>query len=590
MTVPKGWDFSGWVTKNDLKCSDGRTIRHGAFQDMNGQTVPLVWRHMRDDPTNVLGHVFLEHRDQGVYGYAYLNDSANATHAKKAVVHKDLTSFSIFANQLIEKAKNVMHGVIREVSLVIAGANPGAKIENLAIEHGDGSETSLDDEALIYTATDLVLPADASHEDEERTVGDVVEGMTDEQRDAMYIVVANVMGDEATHSDDDEDSIEHEEGEEMGDKTITHNVFDQYGRTVAAAPKLTREDLREILNTLPQYGKLSHAFAAHEAGAAFLQHAEESGQLEHAGTYGIGSDRTNLEILFPNARAVSNTPDFISRPMDWVERVIGGTKKSPFSRVKVIHADITADEARARGYITGNQKVEEVFPLLTRETNPQTIYKLQRLDRDDIIDITSFDVVMWLKAEMRMMIREEIARALLISDGRSAGNDKIDETKIRPIWKDADLYAIKVRPAVGVTYSGLIDDIIRSREDYRGSGQPSAYVSPGLLTEWLLLKDGDGRRLYRTEAELAAELRVKEIVEVPVMTDLTHTPVATEYALRAIIVNLKDYTIGADKGGSTSFFDDFDLDYNQFKYLLEGRASGALTVPKSAIVIEQETA
>ena len=575
------YDFSGWATKNNLKCSDGRTILRDAFKDQDGLTVPLVWRHLHDELTNILGHAELENRKDGVYVYAYLNESAEAVKAKALIEHKDISSLSIFANQLIQKAKNVLHGTIREVSLVLSGANPGAKIDFIAVQHGDGEPVDLDDEAIIYTGLELIHgdveedpEGDLEHEDEE-TIADVFATLDEKQTNAVYAIIGQLL-----ESGEIEHTAEEKQLKEGAiKKLMKKNVFDN--RDAEVKPILSHADFKAILVEGQRLGSLREGFEAHVATLD-----EETQELVHAGTYGID----NIDYLFPDARNVTKEPTWIARRMEWVSAVLKGTRHSPFSRIKSMHADITADEARALGYVTGNLKVEEVFPILRRSTTPTTIYKKQKLDRDDIVDITDFNVVAWLKREMRVMLDEEIARAVLIGDGRSGvSDDKISETEIRPIWTDDVVYKHQEVAAFADGTTDLIDDIISMRVEYRGSGSPDCFMAPSLLTAMLLIRDLDGRRLYRSEAELASELRVSKIIEVPAMEGLTHTPVATEYALRAIIVNLSDYTIGADKGGEVNMFDDFDIDYNQQKYLIETRISGALTVPKSALVLEQLT-
>lgn len=586
--VKPNYDFSGYATKNDLKCTDGRVILRDAFKHQDGVTVPFVWQHLHNEPANVLGHATLENREDGVYVYGYFNESAAAVEAKELVKHGDVSFLSIYANQLIEKSKQVMHGVIREVSLVLSGANPGALIDYVAVQHADGELVTSDEEAVIYTGEELVVgelqheeeseeeSEELEHADEEETVGAVFESLDEKQKTAVYAIIGQML---------ESGEIEHAEESENQGAIMKKNVFDG-NATESGGSVLSHEDVSNIFTAAQDLGSLRKGFEA------YVRTLDADTQaLIHEGTYGIGSDRTNLELLFPDAQNVTNEPTFIARRMEWVNGVMTGVHHSPFSRIKSLHADITADEARAKGYVTGDQKLEEVFPVLRRITTPTTIYKKQRLDRDDIIDITDFNVVAWLKREMRVMLDEEIARAILVGDGRGAVADKIVETNVRPIWNDDNtVYIHQEVAAFADTTSDLIDDFLSMRVEYRGSGNPTCFMAPSLLTSMLLLKDGDNRRMYRTPAELAAELRVSKIVEVPVMEGLVHTPVATEYALRAIVVNLADYTVGADKGGEVNMFDDFDIDYNQQKYLIETRISGALTVPKSALVLEQLTA
>lgn len=588
MAKPK-YDFSGYATKNDLKCTDGRIIMRDAFKHQDGVTVPLVWQHLHNEPANVLGHATLENRDDGVYVYGYFNESTSSVEAKELVKHNDVSFLSIYANQLIEKTQRVMHGVIREVSLVLSGANPGALIDFVAVQHADGDVVTSEDEAVIYTGLELVVgelqheeaeeegSEDLEHADDE-TVGEVFATLDEKQKTAVYAIVGQLLeSGDIEHADDDNES-------KQGDiQIMKKNVFDT--REAGNGPILSHSDFNSILEAGKDLGSLRRGY---EAYVATLD--EDKQTLIHETTYGIGSDRANLELLFPDAQNVTNEPTWIARRMEWVSGVMTGVRHSPFSRIKSLHADITADEARAKGYVTGAAKLDEVFPVLRRVTTPTTIYKKQKLDRDDIIDITDFNVVAWLKREMRVMLDEEIARAILVGDGRGAVEDKISETEVRPIWTDDAVYMHQEVALFADTTADLIDDFLGMRVEYRGSGSPTCFMAPSLLTAMLLLRDTDTRRMYRTVQELASELRVKNIVEVPAMEGLVHTPVATEYALRAIVVNLGDYTVGADKGGEVNMFDDFDIDYNQQKYLIETRISGALTVPKSALVLEQLTA
>lgn len=591
-------DFGGWATKANVKCTDGRTILPDAFVHQDGEMVPLVWQHLHNEPGNVLGHALLENRDGSIYTYGFFNDTEAGKNARIIVEHKDVQSLSIYANGLIEKSKNVSHGTIREVSLVLSRANPGATIDFINVQHADGSVSVLEDEAFIEMGVKLDLPKEDTEEAEQtlaelaqeilshaaegsdETLGDVIATMSEKQLEAFYAVIANILD-----GGDVEQSAIEENSDEGDEKTVMkNNVFDgsavQVGR--AARPQIAHAEFMNILDAARKSptGSLRHAFESSEAGRDFLAHAT---------TYGVGSDRDNLELLFPDAQGITREPTFISRRMEWVSRIISGTRHTPFSRIKSLHADITADEARARGYIVGNTKVEEVFPILRRVTTPQTIYKKQRLDRDDIIDITDFDIVRWLKAEMRVMMDEEIARAVLIGDGRDPVteiDDHISADHVRPIWGDSSVYTYHKQVASTQGVDDLIDDMISARDEYRGSGNPDLFVPPTFLTSMRLLRDLDGRRLYRSISELADELEVNSIVTVPVMENQSRTD-TVDYTLKAIICNLRDYTIGADKGGQLSFFDDFDLDVNQYKYLLETRISGALWVPKSAIVLEQ---
>ena len=571
------FDFSGYATKNDLKCADGRTIRHNAFKDNDGHTVPLVWQHIHNDPGNVLGHAVLENRDDGVYTFCKFNDTPAGQNAKLLVQHGDITSLSIYANKLVQKGQDVIHGAIREVSLVLSGANPGALIDNLSISHSDGGYTDVDDEAIIYTGLPI-SEEELEHEDKEekkdmsqngsKTVQDVFDSMSEEQKNVVYAMLAQVTEDVKHGYYDEEDELEHDNL--GGGYNMKRNVFDNDQNNEGGAV-LNHSQIKAIFEDAQKTGSLKESV------------------LAHAQTYGI----EDIDILFPDAKTLTPTPDFISRRMGWVPGVINGTHHSPFSRIKSVHADITADEARAKGYVKASLKTEEVFGLIQRVTTPTTIYKKQKLDRDDIIDITDLDVVAWLKKEMRMMLDEELAKAVLIGDGREPGSpDKIKEEHIRPIYKDADMYAHKVTLDNKVDTDDIVEAIIRSRKHYKGSGNPVLYTTTDLLTDMLLSKDQMGRRLYSTEAELASALRVSSIVEVEVMDGVSRADddESVDLDLLGIIVNLKDYNMGADKGGQVSMFDDFDIDYNQYKYLIETRCSGALTKPKSAIVIEKRQA
>lgn len=588
------YDFGGYATKANLKCSDGRVIMPNAFKANDGQKVPLVWQHQRNEPTNVLGHALLENREDGVYCYCKFNETNSAKQAKQLVEHGDITSLSIYANQLSQQGRNVTHGQIREVSLVLAGANPGALIDNLAISHSDGSYEPVDDEAYIYTGLDLEHSVEYEEEDHiehaedenqnggdsEETAEDVFNTLNQKQKNLVYAMVGYALG--GDEEDDDEAEHSDEGGEEM--KT---NVFDQTEENTQTN-SLSHEDKQAIFANARKYGSLKQAV--------------QDFALEHSivGT-GAQSNQFPEDILFPEARSVTPTPEMIMRQQEWVSKVWNATRKSPFSRIKSVAADITGDEARARGYIKGKKKKEEVIAMLKRVTTPQTVYKLQKMDRDDIIDITDFDVVAWLKAEMRLMLNEELARAILVGDGREAGDDKINETNIRPVWTDDDLYTIKqtVKFSESATddekASQLIKAVHYSRIDYRGSGSPTLYIDSHSLTMLLLAEDKIGRRLYNTVTELATALRVREIVEVPVFDNLERDgrsgvpeESGKKYKLRMLIVNLTDYNVGADRGGAVAMFDDFDIDYNKYTYLIETRCSGALIRPFSAIAIEEE--
>ena len=580
------YDFSGWCTRTNLKCSDGRTILKDAFKGNDGQTVPLVWNHQHNDPFNVLGHALLKNCEDGVYSYCKFNDTESGQAAKQLVEHGDVTALSIYANQLKQQGGNVLHGAIREVSLVLAGANPGAYIDSI-ISHGEES----DEEAIIYTGEDITLShaedenseegeslkhADENkgetnnmeeetkkpqNQEDEETVEDVWNTLSEKQKTVVYAIIG-----QALEGDDGED-----ENNQQGEDQMKQNVFDKDDQNNS----LSHDAMDTIIGDAKRYGSMKESF---------LAHAEE---------YGI----ENIDYLFPEAKAESPVPGFIKRDTGWVSKVMAGVTHSPFSRIKSLFADITEDDARAKGYIKGNLKKEEVFSLLKRSTTPTTIYKKQKMDRDDVVDITDFDVVAFLKSEMRLMLDEEIARAILVGDGRlSSSDDKINEQNIRPIWKDEDLYTIKqtVNVANGATDSDkakeFIKSVIKSRKNYKGSGEPTLYTTEDVLTDCLLLEDTTGRVIYDSVEKLRNTLRVKEIVTVPVMEGLSRMSGSDNLDLMGIIVNLKDYKVGADKGGAINMFDDFDIDYNQQKYLIETRCSGALVKPYSAIALECKVA
>lgn len=566
---PEVYDFGGWATKNDLRCADGRTIRKDAFKHNDGEVVPLVWNHCHNEPFNVLGHALLENREEGVYAYGFFNDTEEGKNAKQLVSHGDITRLSIYANGLTQNGTNVMHGNIREVSLVLAGANPGAKIESI-ISHGEYS----DEEAIISTgdllelkhaeeapaesekAKEEVKVADEKKEEQksdEETVGDVIDSMTDKQKTVMYALLGEAL----------ENTEKNDENDEKDEKDMKHSVFNS-SEEMSGEALAHSEEIAAAIADAKRHGSLKDSFIAH----------------------GI----EDIEFLFPEAKTLTNTPEFIRRDDSWVSKVMNGAKHTPFSRIKSVFADITEDDARAKGYIKGKLKKEEVFGLLKRTTTPTTVYKKQRLDRDDIIDITDFDVVAWLKGEMRFMLEEEIARAVLIGDGRpTSSDDKINELNIRPIAMDDELYAVNVTVTEGVdeyaTAKNFIRSAIKARRNYKGSGNPTLFTTEEVLSNCLLLEDNNGRVIYDTEAKLVTALRVKEIVPVEVMEG-QKGPNGGD--LLGIIVNMSDYTIGADKGGAVSMFDDFDIDYNAQKYLIETRCSGALTRPFSALVIETE--
>lgn len=590
---PEACDFSGWATRNDLKCSDGRVIRRDAFKHDDGIKVPLVWNHQHNDPRNVLGHAWLENRPEGVYTYGFFNDSESGEIGKILVKHGDICALSIYANQLQQRGCDVLHGEIREVSLVHAGANPGAFIDSM-LKHGENS----DDEAIIYTGMPLYLshsdadkqedkaddgekketsekkddPEKKTDSDEEKTVADVINSMTEEQKNVMYAMIGRAMDDQGESDPESEDN--NDDDSKGGTNTMKHNVFDKDDRQKenvlvhSDGSEVSSEEISTIFGDIKRYGSLKDSVLAH------------------------GID--NVDYLFPDAQTLANTPEFIQRDTGWVKKVMSGVHHTPFSRIKSIFADITEDDARAKGYFKGKLKKEEVFGLLKRTTTPTTVYKKQKMDRDDVVDITDFDVVAWLKSEMRMILDEELARAYLIGDGRLASSDdKINEQNIRPILKDEELYTIQA--TVSVQSSATEDDkarefirtAIKARKNYKGSGQPTLYTTEDILTDCLLLTDTTGRDLYTDVAQLAKKLRVKEIVTVPVMEGVNGK---NGGALMGIIVNLADYNVGADRGGAVNMFDDFDIDYNRQKYLIETRCSGALIKPYSAIALELSTA
>ena len=587
------YDFSGWATKNDLLCSDGRTIRRDAFKDNDGKVVPLIWNHDHTDPSNVLGHALLKNVADGIYAYGSFNSNPKAREAATLLAHGDIKALSIWANKLQQRGGDVLHGDIKEVSLVLAGANPAAIIDSVMV-HGEES----DEEAIIYTGEsichssgelkdefeeteDAVEHADDKADeleksDDDETVSDVFETLSEKQKNVVYALIAEVIS---------ENKGEENEDNKEEDSVMKHNVFEQQNGE-QQENVLCHADVKAAFDDAKRYGSLKDSFVAHGLKeVTYMAHAD--------GDYGI----KNIDHLFPEARNVNNTIDFIKREDSWVRDVMSRVHRSPFSRIKSVHANITEDEARAKGYIKGNMKKEEVFTLLKRSTTPTTVYKKQKLDRDDVLDITDLDTVALVKGEMRGMLDEEIARAALVGDGRSASDDdKINEVNIRPIWTDADLYSIKVRIAVAADdddnkkATNFIRAAIKSRKNFRGSGKPVLYTTEDMLSDMLLLTDTTGRDIYDTEEKLCKKLRVSEIITVPVMEGLTRTVDTKTRTLAGIIVNLQDYNIGADKGGSVNMFEDFDIDYNQMKYLIETRCSGALTKPYSAMVLEFEAA
>ena len=567
---PKNYDFSGWATCPNLKCSDGRTIMNDAFKHHDGDIVPLVWNHQHNDPNNILGKALLHSRDGGLYAYCQFNDTEQGMNAKMLVEHGDISALSIYANDLKHNAsRGVTHGNVREVSLVLAGANPGAFIDSI-MKHGEES----DNEAIIYTDE----PIEIYHADEEKgkskeetevaeekkaesgkTVAEIIESMNEEQKTVMYGMIGEALKhvDEKEEDDGDENTDEEE-------NEVKHNVFDNEDQKDV----LSHSDMQAIFADAKRHGSLKESVLAH----------------------GI----EDIETLFPEPKSMNNPPEWINREMGWVKNVMGAVHHTPFSRIKSMFADLTEDDARAKGYIKGNFKKEQVFGLMKRTTTPTTIYKKQKLDRDDVIDITDFDVVAWLKSEMRMMLEEELARAILVGDGRLASSDdKINELNIRPIWTDDDFYTIKKKISVSANATddqkakAFIRACVKSRKEYKGSGNPTLYTTEDVLTDLLLLEDSTGRVIYETEDKLRSALRVSAIVTVPVMEGLKRTDEeSNELNLMGIIVNLNDYNVGADKGGAVNMFDDFDIDYNAQKYLIETRCSGALVKPFSAIALE----
>ena len=563
----KDYDFSGWATKNNLLCSDGRTILKDAFKSDDGVTVPLVWNHQHNEPDNVLGHALLENRDDGVYAYCKLNDTEKGKTTKELIKHGDISALSIYANQLKQQGGKVIHGSIREVSVVLAGANPGAFIDSV-ICHNDES----DEEAVIYSGESISLAhaeqtTETKKEEtmkeetkkDEKTVKEIFDTLTEEQKNVVYAIIGSII-EEKENSNKKEEPKKADDIE--GGKVMKHNVFDNDVENKEDV--LQHADVQAIFADAKRYGSLKDSV---------LQH-------------GI----TNIDYLFPEATNVNQTPEFVKRDTGWVEKVMGAVHHSPFSRIKSQFADITADDARAKGYVKGNLKKDEVFSLLKRSTTPTTVYKKQKLDRDDVVDITDFDVVSWIKGEMRMMLDEELARAFLIGDGRlSSSDDKINEQNIRPIYNDAELYTVKVEVDAGENATAeaktkaFIKAVIKNRKEYKGTGSPTLYTTEDVVSDCLLLEDANGRFIYDTIDKLKNTLRVADIVTVPVMEGAKG---AKGGDLIAILVNLADYNVGADKGGAVNMFDDFDIDYNAQKYLIETRCSGALTKPYSAIAFE----
>lgn len=655
------FDFSGWATRANLKCSDGRTIMKDAFKHNDGQTVPLIWNHRHGDPNEVLGHALLENREEGVYAYCKFNDTKNGKTAKLLVQHGDVDRLSIYANQLKQQGPYVMHGNIRELSLVLAGANPGAFIENVVMAHGEDTY-ELEDEARIFTEEYITLyhsdeedeeeykedvntekgeeevedntkkeseviehadtkeestnKADEAKDDSEETVADVFNKFSEKQKKAVYAMIGMALEKEkgsdsadVKHSDDSKDSEDDSE-ETVAD--VFNTLSEKQKKAVYLMIAMAVEDAKkEDVESKGGNNTMKHNLFDQQEEVMdenVLSHSEMVAIIDEARTSKsslkdvcIAHGIEDIDIMFPDAKTLTNEPEFIKRNDDWVAKVLGGVHHTPFSRIKTIFADITAEEARAKGYQKGNLKIEEVFKLLKRVTNPTTVYKKQKLDRDDVLDIKDFNIFPWLKRELRMMLDEEMARAFLIGDGRDPvdqANDKIDEECIRPIWKMEELFTVKYPVPVKASATGserakaFITATVKSRKLYKGSGMPAMFMPEDLLTECLLLEDMNGRVIYETEDKLRARLRVSEIIPVPVMEGdaiKRSDDDGNNFELAGLYVNLKDYNVGTDKGGEVNFFDDFDIDYNQMKYLMETRCSGTLTKPYSAVAIEFTT-
>ena len=578
-------DFEGWVTKNNVVCGDGLVIKENAFAHNDRQTVPLVYNHDHNSIDNVLGYCELENRREGVWGRAYLNDTESGEIAKKIVKHGDVKAFSIYANSLKKDGNKLLHGDIKEVSLVLAGCNPGAHIKYVDMAHGENGEH---EEAIISFIDDpedngndeTIEHSDIAHSDDKKeesavadetketktegkSIKDIFQGamgkLSEEEQNAIYAIVGMAIGDD--------------ESKNEGEDDMKHNVFDNDEKEEKGT-YISHEAMGVIIGDAKRYGSMKESV---------IQHSEE---------YGIDG----IEWLFPEVHNMNTTPEFIKRDTTWVDDVFNGAHKVPWTRIKSVFADITEDDARAKGYMKGNYKKEEVFSLLKRTTQPCTVYKKQKMDRDDVVDITDFDVISWIKTEMRMMLNEEIARAILLGDGRPASSDdKIDENCIRPIYKDESFYSIKNLvefandDTAAIKTKKTIDSIIRSRKFYKGSGNPTLFTTEDFVTDCLLLEDGIGHKLYKSVGEVATALRVSKIVTVEVMEGVSRVDNGVTKDLIGIIVNMKDYSVGSDKGGSVNMFEDFDIDYNQQKYLIETRCSGSLTKPFSAIVVESTT-
>lgn len=631
------YDFSGYATKNDLECGDGRIIRRDAFKDNDNTRVPLVWQHIHNDPGNVLGHADLKNRSDGVYAYCEFNDTPAGQNAKALVQHGDVTSMSIYANRLVQQGHNVIHGLIREVSLVLAGANPGALIDPLSIQHsepdGTYSYTDIEDEAIIYTGEEFIMHADNEEDtkvanDEKKvdttddeTIGDVIDTMNEKQRKVLEYLVQQALSkgsksDDIKHADDadDDDDDDADSDETVDDVLKTFNAKQRrvleflVGQALSSKSggEAKHDDMEDDMkfNAFEEQGMSEYQELSHDDIAEIINEAKTGVNGSLKNTF-LAHSIENLEVLYPEARLVGQNPELISREMTWVDKVWGAIRKTPFARIRSVAANITEYEARARGYVKGQQKVEEVINLLARSTTPQTVYKLQKIDRDDVIDITDLDVVAWMKQEMRVMLNEEIVRAVMVGDDRPSSDDSyINPEHIRPIYQDSDIYTIHETVSIGTsaTFNEIADAIIEqavlARKNYMGSGTPTLYASTDVITRMLLAKDQLGHRMYRNEGELASALRVKEIVEVPIFDGVTRTATMTTEQggstittsetrkLLALIVNLEDYSMGTDRHGEVNLFDDFDLNFNKYEYLIETRCSGALIRPYSAIAIE----
>lgn len=615
--MPTGYDFCGWASKNDLLCSDGRTIRRGAFASDDGKKVPMVYQHQHTSIDNVLGHAILENRDEGMYAYCYLNESDTGKMAKELVRHGDICAMSIYANKLKQIGNDVVHGEIKEVSLVLAAANPGAAIESVVLEHSDGST---EEEAIIYSGEDtqykILSHAESSTQtSSDKTVNDILNNMSEAKKNVLYYMLAKVSETDEEAEDDDviEDSdIRH--ADVSGGRTI-QDIFDTFtsdekkvaffliGQAIKESGSMEQSDIPNIDDESEENDTMKHnVFENNQINndETVLSHAEIEEIFRDTKQYGtlknsaLAHGITNIEYLFPDATTVTPTPELIKRNDDWVSKVMGSVHRTPFSRIKSTAANLTEEDARAKGYMKGKLKKDEVFSLLKRTTEPTTIYKKQKLDRDDVVDITDFDVVAWIKSEMRMMLNEEIARAILIGDGRlTSSDDKIPEDHIRPVAFDSELYTVPIEVTVAAQATdddkakAIIRSIIKGRKEYKGSGNPVMYTTEDTLTDMLLMEDKMGRVVYDSVTKLATALRVSEIVTVPVMEGLKDS---AGNAVIAVIVNLADYNVGADRGGEVNMFDDFDIDYNAMKYLIETRCSGALTKPYSALAVKLKTA